>query len=199
MDLRKVHEKISMQDVSLKEYAEFLETFNGKELIIETASDDIGILCVKLSKDQFAHMIGLDYCFDSVKNKHSYIGEEGIETMKNDDLSISDLKKCFNNNRKKSTDGLNISWSRHILPRFELLPSFLNKLPISKCSLFKNEGIETKMKGDYLLFKDAHGLYLILSILNVGHFCRCESFICNSGLHYCNPETDIPIKKIYIK
>ena len=199
MELSKAREKISMQDVTLKEYAEFLESFDGKDLIIETESEDIGTIRVKLSKDQFAHMVGLDYCYDAAKNKRFYKGNEGIETLKKDCLTISTLRKNFNNNRKNATDGLNISWFRHILPRFEWLPFFLNKLSTNKCSLFKNEGIDTKMSGDYLLFKSVYGFYLVLSIVKVGYTCRCESFICNGGLHYCNPEADIPIRKIYIE
>lgn len=199
MDLTKVRGKISMQDVSLKEYAEFLETFDGKTLVIETESKDVGTLNVKLSKDQFAHMIGLDYCYDTVRNKNSYKGNDGIGTLKSEGITISTLRKNFNNNRKNATDDLKISWYFNILPRFEWLPFFLNKISSNKCSLFENKGIKTKMNGNYLLFKGAYETYLILSIVEAGLSFRCESFICNDGLYYCNPETDIPIKNIYIK
>ena len=69
--LEKATRRINIYDYTLIEYAEFLESFWGRRILIETEDKTIGIINLILSREQFPHWIWLDYCFDSERNKGS--------------------------------------------------------------------------------------------------------------------------------
>lgn len=198
--LEKATRRINIYDYTLIEYAEFLESFWGRRILIETEDKTIGIINLILSREQFPHLIGLDYCFDSERNKNKYVGNEGMDLLKSGSVTIQNLKKNFSKNVKNPENKINISWNKHLLPRIEYLPCFLNKLPLKKVKLYKNaKDPKHKIKGDFLLFKLGEKNYLILSIKNTNNGYVCETFIVNDGLSYCNPDGEIPLKSIRIE
>lgn len=172
--------------------------FNKCLFKISFEDNEIEDIVISIEIDNLAHLIGLQYCYDKEMNKSKFSGDDGIETLKNNSLTIRMLKKNFNNNSKKGSVPKGISWSGHILPRIEWLPCFLNKIAKENMFLCFNEGIKTSLKGKYLLFKSAEGTYLILSLKKAGYYFKPETFICNNGLNYYNPEKRYEIKSIEV-
>lgn len=198
-ELIKARDKINIYECPLKDYAEYLEEFWGKRILIETDDEEIGTIEIILSREQFPHMIGIDYCYDTSKNKSSYVGNAAMDLLETGNISIQNLKKNFNKNKKVPANDIKISWDRHIVPRFEWLPYFLNKLSINKVKMCKNKkDPKHKIQGDYLLFKLGDKNYLILSIKNTNNGYVCETFIVNDGLGYYNPEDEISLKNVCI-
>ena len=122
--LEEATKRINIFEYTLKEYAEFLESFWGRRILIETEDSTIGTINLILSREQFPHLIGLDYCFDSERNKSRYAGIEGMDFLKSGEVTIQNLKKNFNKNVKDPANKIFISWNEHLLPRIEFLPCF---------------------------------------------------------------------------
>ena len=66
------------------------------------------------------------------ENKNKYVGNEGMDLLKSGSVTIQNLKNNFSKNVKNPENKINISWNKHLLPRIEYLPCFLNKLPLKK-------------------------------------------------------------------
>ncbi len=182
-----------MDDYHLSDFAAFLESFDGKIIRIETESEKEPVIEILISIGQFAHLLGMQYCYSGESNKAKYKGRSGFGLLKNGQVTIDQLESAFHKNKPKD-----LTWKYHILPRFEWLPAFLNGLTRKEYLLCENGKTNTKLKGDYLLFKTANGDYAILSLAKTGRFYSCESFIINSGLNYYDPALSIKIKSVEI-
>ena len=195
--LKKARTKIKISDYLPSTYADYLETFNNKVIKITPVDKGIETINVLLSTDQFAHLLGLQYCYGKQTSKMNFKGASGFELLKENSVSIEQLESNFNKNKyNKEIRGL--TWKHNILPRMEWLPCFLNDLSKSSYKLCLNTSSESKMSGDYLLFKTGRDKYLILSLLKVGDKYTCESFISDSGLAYYDPDNEIEIESITV-
>ena len=150
--LEKVTKKINIEDYSLKEIAKYFEKFDNYILIIKT---NIKTLKIKIHKNIFPHLIGLQYFSHSSKFK----GNEGLNNILNNNIDLKDIKNNLKYH-KNYTKLIN-----NIFFRIEYLPMFFNTISynsrikkIEKDKLVRN----TLLKGNYLLFKQVINKNIIL-------------------------------------
>lgn len=194
--LEKVSKRIDISNYSLSEYAVFLASFENKTITIVPKDKTKATIKVLLSKDQFAHLIGLQYCYGKQVTKSQYKGLSGFELLEDNSITIKELERNFNKNKVK--DQIDLTWKHNILPKIEWFPCFLNQLERKEYKLCLNTSTVSHMRGDYLLFKLGKDEYLILSLIKAGQNYKCESFISNSPLIYFDPDNEIEIESIQI-
>jgi len=176
--LNKVTKRINIEDYSLKEIAEYFEGFDNYILLIET---ELKTFKIKIHKNIFPHLIGLQY----FSNHKKYKGEEGFENILNNKVKLRDIKNVIKYN-KKYNKILN-----NIILRIEYLPMFFNTInnklrikKVEKDKLARN----TLLKGNYLLFKPIKHkriiLFPLLSLKNIKNdIYVIETFIVEENIN----------------
>ena len=182
IQLSKIDKKINISDYSLKEYADYLNSFDGKLLRIET---DKQVIKVSFKYASLPHLIGFQYAYDKEVNKQLYRGKPGMDKMLSGTVTFNDFERNVRNNHISINRKL-IDWNDDIKPRIEWLPYFLNT--VGKKSRLKvvdkTMMPTTNLKGSYYYFKNSKGAYMILSLLKFKHSFGVETFIVNNGIRF---------------
>ena len=86
--LESADRRIDISDYTLKEYGEYLKSFDGKILVIETEKR---ILKIAFHSENMCHLIGFQYAYDREINKNHYKGKFGMELMLSGNFSFFDF------------------------------------------------------------------------------------------------------------
>lgn len=144
-------QRISLENYTLKDMALYFERYHGYTCKIETESQYIKF---KIDKSSFPHLIGMQYAFNSRKDKNLYKGDSGFSLVKNGKVTLSTLRKAIKNNPNAK-----VAW-KNIKNRIEYLPMFFNTIERkSRLKILVQEDIcrNTKLKGQNILFKTVKG------------------------------------------
>ena len=148
LGLNEVKHKISLDEYSLKDMALYFERYHGYTCKIETETQYIKF---RIDKASFPHLIGMQYAFDSRKDRNSiYKGENGFDLVKNGKVTTSVLRKAIKTNTIS-----NVAW-KNVKNRIEYLPMFFNTIEKKsrlKILISDDACRNTKLKGQNILFK----------------------------------------------
>ncbi|MBQ0064548.1 MAG: hypothetical protein KBT48_02210 [Firmicutes bacterium] len=118
VELNKVSNRIDINQYTLKEYVEYLKSFDSKVFVVELEDR---VIEIKFQSSQFPHLIGFQYAYDSRKNQKKYKGKLALDTMET--FSLDSFRRNVNKNKVKVSNKT-ISWENDIQPRVEWLPFF---------------------------------------------------------------------------